>query len=179
MKKIALALSALAALSVANAESISVLGLPLGGKLAHQVKQCPDDYKKRTSLCWLGKAFRSSDGAMTGTVSVPDKNLPKWVAYQLPNIVINAHGQLSSIRYLTSEALWRDRKEIVAGIAQRFGPAEEVTHRGVYTATWTPSKHLIQLGCINKACYLDMLTMEEVEAAEKRRQQEQQRPSTL
>lgn len=164
---------------LAAAESVTILGLPLGGKLNAVIKKCPEDYKKRTALCWLEKPFKGSSGGLVGIASLPDENLPRWIAYQVPQISVSASGTLESIRYSTNERLWRDRREIVAGISQRFGAPQELSHDGVYSANWKNDGAELNLGCVEGKCFLEMKSKAEVERAQVDRNREKSRPSTL
>lgn len=182
MKSIFIA-AAIAFVGAAHAEVITILGLPLGGKLSSAIRNCPSDLTKQTQLCWLGKPYRASDGSVLGGVSIRDKDLPAWASGHFPQAHLSKDGVLMSLDYLSNERMFRERSAIVESVRSRFGTPSVIEGHGAYSAKWESIPGRIEIGCIQGNCYLKIIStpmVEQLKAEKLKRENElKSRPSTL
>lgn len=128
---------------------VTVLGLPLGGKLQMPIRQCSvselgTDVR---SLCWVGTPTVIK-GARSGSLQVPGADQrPKWAAYGSYSAWIGKDGTLRSFEVRTSSA--DQFVEILNSITGRFGQSERESRPGsaIMSAEWTRNDINIRLLC--------------------------------
>ena len=163
--------------SIASAsEAVTVLGLPLGGKLASPPPSCPFNTDNLKKICWLSSPFVHKDGSRIGTVVIPDpKSRPKWAAYSLVELSVKRDLTLTSIK-VSSDGT--DRSEIYQSISTRFGPPWHQT--GFQSARWDREGVLIELLCASRtkcwATFRRQPTLDEQALIDKARAAERQNP---
>ena len=168
---------------VVHAEELSIFGLPLGGRLDSAVRNCPSDLTKQPQLCWLGKPFRSSSGALLGGASISDKDLPSWASGHFPDVQVSKGGFLHSIIYSNNNRMFKDREKIVEAVRSRFGSPSVIEYRGTYSAKWENIPGRIEFACTQGNCYFDILSKSAVDELKKEKLKREielkSRPSTL
>jgi len=145
----ALALSAACAAAGA-AETVTVLGIPLGGKLKMPIRQCSlaelgTDVR---SLCWVDRPNRLLGGYLWGSLKVPGSDQrPRWAAGGAYRATIKKDGTLSSFDASTSQS--DDFAEISKSISGRFGRPQRESKPGarIRSAEWARPEAQIQLLC--------------------------------
>jgi hypothetical protein len=168
--------AAMFATAAAQAQQITVFGLPLGGKLVPAPRQCPNDFNKRTQLCWIAKP--SGKGGHAGMASIPETALPQWAAHSSPDISVNSAGELESVHF---RSLDHDGwLKAVQSIRGRFGPPTNADSRsGTTWAIWDTTDIYVRTGCASSSCMVTFMSRAAYEASEKRRAAAQAaRPAT-
>lgn len=132
----------------ASAAEITVLGLPLGGKLVPPPKVCRGEAPEQ-HLCWTRKPFVASEGSTLGNVRLPrTDNLPAWAANATFDLTITPAGALGKIAVRTYSA--DDGERITQSIASRFGPPTSALLRSNEWVRADINIHLIcdhSIGC--------------------------------
>lgn len=147
----AIMLGLLICAATAGASELTVLGLPLGGKLEPTPKACRS-HNPEQHLCWVSKPFTASNGAQRGMVRLPTTDtLPIWAAHATFNLAIARNGELESIRAHTHSA--DEWPRIAESITARFGePA--TTYKT--TANWHHPEINITLHCsLSSGCSVE------------------------
>lgn len=175
MKSIALLLvSALLAQGahVGAAEPITVLGLPLGGKLPTPVGKCKNAPPKRDAeACWVYS--RKWPEGISGSLHLPDDpSRPTWAAFAMFEASIAKDGTLTQFTVESSDLY--SFKTIVDSISSRFGrpllPAPPPSYMGF--ASWDRPEIGITTFCkISGPCYTKFVSAE-VAADNRKRAQE-------
>jgi len=141
--------------SAAAAPAVNVLGLPLGGKLPHQLKKCRDAETltgKPASICWAGQPS-SHKGAKSGMVLIPGADSrPKWAAYAMFDLALSSAGEVERIKVRTHSASLAP--EIIQSISSRFGTPNTVPSR-VKNATWVRPELTVEMLCSTEWCSVD------------------------
>lgn len=128
---------------------VTVLGLPLGGKLVTPIRQCSAQELGADvrSLCWVS-APSVIKSARYGSLEVPGADQrPKWAAYGSYSAWVGKDGTLHSFEVRTSPA--DQFVEILNSITGRFGQSERESRPGSATmsAEWTRKDINIRLLC--------------------------------
>jgi hypothetical protein len=136
--------------SAGAADPITVLGLPLGGKLKMPLKQCPSslDVRNYRNLCWVGEPTIVSGGTRMGGLGVPSPDQrPKWAAYGSFDAQVAKDGTLESLDVRTFRA--DEFVEILNSITGRFGQSQHESRPGsaIMAATWDRKDIHIELLC--------------------------------
>lgn len=144
-----LPLAALAlSVTATAAEPITVLGLPLGGKLKMPIKQCTLKEVTVTdapAICWVD-APMSHKGWRSGGIKVPKSSTrPEWAAHGTFRAYINNDGTLTSFAITTYR--YERSDQIVASIAHRFGRPSKESPGETYLALWDKTEIRIQVLC--------------------------------
>lgn len=149
-----LAAALLVVAAPAAAKEITVLGLPLGGKLTVPVSKCKDAPPKRDAgICWVYS--RKWPGGVSGGIHLPDdSSRPTWAAYAMFEASIAKDGTLTEFTVESSDS--HSFKTIVDSISARFGrpslPAPPPSYMGF--ASWGNSEIEITTFCkIIGPCY--------------------------
>jgi hypothetical protein len=146
VKRISLLAAFLIAPTIAvAAESITILGLPLGGKLASSPKVCPKSAignPSNKALCWIDAPYvYPPTGSKYGHVAMPEtERLPQWAAYAMYKASVSKSDELESLELKTTSG--NIAGEIERAISSRFGkptkaaisgrnPSAEWRHRDV------------------------------------------------
>lgn len=141
---------ALAHVGVATAaEPVTVLGLPLGGKVKMPILKCPapDTDSEVRSLCWVETPQRYK-GARSGWARAPgESKMPKWAARGFLEPWVKDDGTLQSLTVKSGSA--DQFTEILNSISSRFGQSQRESRPGSATksAEWTRDDVHIQLLC--------------------------------
>ena len=133
----------------AAAETVTVLGLPLGGK-APAIRACPPNTDNAKTVCWVGAPFKSKHGQM-GSVHLPNPDgRPAWAAHASFEVSVDRAGQLERIRVSTVVA--GNRSEIADSISSRWGQPNQsnLAQPGPASATWNKSDLTILMVCSGK-----------------------------
>lgn len=154
------------------AEPITVLGLPLGGKLPGPVSKCKDAPPKRDAgICWVYS--RKWPGGISGSLHLPDDpGRPTWAAYAMFEASIAKDGTLTEFTVESSDL--HSFKTITDSISSRFGRPSLPTPPPSYIgfARWDRPEIGITTFCkISGPCYTKFVSAE-VAAANRRRIQE-------
>lgn len=131
------------------AEPVTVLGLPLGGKVKMPIRQCSTQEieGEPKSLCWVGPPFNYK-GSRGGALNSPGADArPKWAAYGSLNARIAKDGTIRSLEIKTSRS--EAFVEILNSITGRFGQSQRKTKPGasIETPTWDRPNIYIELLC--------------------------------
>lgn len=147
-------------MGVSVAEPVTILGLPLGGKLAPVPRVCKSSELGQTAVtCFVGKPSKSELGQY-GTINVPDAQLPKWAVYGTITVSVDPGGALQRVDLRTAEqgvAL----SEVIASIASRFGAptARELTGTDIPWAAWElPSVRVRATQWGDRCCDVSFIT---------------------
>ncbi|QYG01839.1 hypothetical protein [Massilia sp. NP310] len=175
MKSIALLLASVLFAQGAPAgasEPITVLGLPLGGKLPAPVGKCKNAPPKRDAgACWVYS--RKWPGGVSGSLHLPDDpSRPTWAAYAMFEASIAKDGTLKEFTVESSDVY--SFKTIVDSISSRFGRPALPTPPSSYMgfASWDRAEIGITTFCkISGPCYTKFVSAE-VAADNRRRTQE-------
>lgn len=146
----AIACLILGASNLAQAETINILGLPLGKTFRAPLPQC--DTKEAgaapKTLCWASAPGILDGGIWTGIVHVPDADKqPPWAAQGKYVASITRDGKLSAFTVHTARA--EDFAEITRFFADRFGAPMHPTAQGApsSSAYWNAKYGQIEVAC--------------------------------
>jgi hypothetical protein len=139
------------------AEPVTVLGLPLGGKLKMPIRQCSTnelgtDVK---SLCWVEKPFAYKDSRLGGVIVPGSASRPKWAAHASFEISVKTDGTLEKISVESFSQ--PDDSEINKSVTARWGQSD----RGMGTGTrieWKRPEIYVGLFCYDRKCKTDFLS---------------------
>lgn len=127
----------------ALAAPVTVLGMPLGGKLPYTPSSCPINTDKIKKVCWVGTPYAYKDGTRLGMAALPDADSrPKWAAYSTFEIALKKDLTLTEIK-VRSEGI--ERSEIYQSISSRFGPPWHQS--GIISAKWDREDVVTDLSC--------------------------------
>lgn len=151
-------------------EPVTVLGLPLGGKLQAPMRKCKDAPPKMDApLCWIYSRIGSA-GTVSGALHVPGEDArPKWAAYAAFEGNIAKDGTLQQFTVESSNNY--PFEQIVDSISARFGPPKSSKPSASYRsyASWDRPEIGIRILCeLSGKCYTKFLSAE-VAADERRR----------
>lgn len=166
----------------AQADPITILGLPLGGKLSPMPKVCKfSEVASPTATCFIDKPTKYERGQY-GSLNLPDAHKPRWAMYGSVNVSLSSTGELERITYRTSED-WVKIDEIVSSIGARFGAptAKELYATQIPWAAWEmPSVHIRATQWGNRCCDVTFITpaaaARDAEDIRRRDAQEKARP---
>jgi hypothetical protein len=108
-------------------DSISIFGLPLGGKMPAPVKVCAaNQIGSEASMCWVGRPS-SFKGSKSGYINLPggSDRRPRWAAHAMFEATIARDGALEKISARTRKL--DDRNEIMKSLEVRFGLPTEAS----------------------------------------------------
>jgi hypothetical protein len=139
-----------AASSAQAGAPVTVLGLPVGGKLKTPAKHCPvkQDASNYGRLCWLESPELLTDGTKMGKLGVPGSDeRPKWASYGNFEVRIGKDGILEAVNVRTPRA--EAFIEILNSITGRFGQSDKESPPGarIQSASWDRSDISIRLLC--------------------------------
>ena len=162
------ALAGMGGCTVSLAAEVTVFGLPLGGQLRPDPKECT--VKEITSNgskapCWIGKPFVSkTSGGKLGSLQMPSPDtLPEWAASASFKAEVTKQGILE---LLTLEALDGKLKHTIASsISKRFGlPVETTLPRTEWAeAKWHGEGIEVFQRCTVKSCEVRFLSPAAIE----------------
>lgn len=159
MKLAKFAFVALVASTAAEAAPVvSVLGVPVGGKLSAQPKTCPNVSAGSAdvrAICWAGQPQKYGKGK-SGMAVIPgaDKR-PEWAAYATFDLRLADDGTVENLKAKTHAAT--DAPEIVRSISSRFGAPNENRARPI-SATWVRPDIYIQMLCSAQWCMVEFMS---------------------
>lgn len=155
MKATFVAALLLASLAASAAEPVTVLGLPLGGKLKMPIRQCKisDLGKETKSLCWVD-APRAYKNTRSGMVLVPGQDArPSWAANALFSIRVHTDGTLEKIEV---ERFSQENDEVIrTSVSARWGSP---TRLGNSTAEWKRPEIYVSILCYDRKCKTEFLS---------------------
>lgn len=136
--------------SAAQAETVDILGLPLGKTFQAPLPQCATKEASTDpkTLCWESPPDVLDGGIRSGTVKVSDADKqPQWAAQGKYVASITRDGKLTAFTVHTTKA--EDFAEIVRFLAGRFGAPMHPSRPGAQTATayWNAKYAQIELTC--------------------------------
>lgn len=144
--------------TIAFAEPVTVLGLPLGGKPQPSVGQCkglPGRKYTEQGLCWVYSRSDGKGGA-SGMLNVPNPDgRPKWAAYAEFKANVDKSGILTDFTVVARDASLAD--EIIDSIATRFGKptASNSQPPTKWYAAWDKTEVAISVLCnVADGCYV-------------------------
>ncbi|MEH6434329.1 hypothetical protein [Massilia sp. DD77] len=109
--------------AVNAAEQMTVLNLPLGGKLPQPIRVCKPQGltdKEVKAMCWISAPF-AYKGRKSGMVDLPGRDQrPRWAANATFNISVGPDNTLSKINVTSFNG--QAQTEIRNSISSRFGP---------------------------------------------------------
>lgn len=168
----ALVLSASCTLAGA-AEVVSVLGLPLGGKMLTPIRKCKDaPPKPHAGACWV-YSHKWPGGSVSGGLHLPDDDKhPLWAAHALFEASFAKDETLTDFTVESSNL--HSFQTIVDSISSRFGrpamPPPPASYNGY--ASWDRPEISIHILCkAGGNCYTKFVSAE-VAANNRRRKQE-------
>ena len=134
---------------------VTVLGIPLGGKLPYQVKICPSNADGLKEFCWTEKPGPVENGGDVkgGYLRVPNSDaLPKWAVNGKFWVYVSKEGEFNGLNVYIDYAI--DGRTIEQSITQRFGlPAKTTTTRSGLQSYWDrPNDIQIDLECGEGYC---------------------------
>lgn len=135
------------------ADQVTVLGVPLGGKITPALKVCPFDTDDSKSICWVGKPFVSKDGTRLGTVHLPNPNSrAEWAAYAGFNIFMAKDGTIDLLKVTVRDV--RAKNVIAESISSRFGLPQTTTLQrdDLAEARWRGEGIEVRQVCIPSFC---------------------------
>ncbi len=164
------------------AEPITILGLPLGGKLSPAPKVCKySEVASPTATCFIDKPSKY-DGGLYGVLNLPDAQKPRWAMYGRLKVSISSAGELERMDYSTSENR-APLSEIIDSIGARFGAPTSQDLRGTQIpwAAWElPSVHIRATQWGDRCCDVAFITpkaaAKAAEEARRHKAQESARP---
>lgn len=155
------------------AEPITVLGLPLGGKLSTPLRKCQDAPPKRDAgPCWV-TSQKWPRGSVSGSLHLPDDDKrPAWAAHAMFEASFAKDGTLTEFTVETSDL--HSFGTIVDSISSRFGrhamPSPPSSYSGY--ASWDRPEINIHILCKTMGnCYTKFVSAE-VAAYNRKRLQE-------
>ena len=136
--------------NVAHADTLNILGLPLGKTFRTPVPQCTSIETRADpkTLCWESAPEILEGGIRFGIVNVPDADKqPKWAAQGKYVASITRDGKLTAFTVRTAKA--EDFAEIANYLAGRFGAPMHPSRPGAQTvsAYWNAKYAQIELTC--------------------------------
>jgi hypothetical protein len=148
-KSIAFMLALLVGTTCAAVEPITVLGLPLGGKLKMPIRQCSvrEIGSDVRSLCWVGQPTVLKKSG-SGPLAVPGANQrPKWAALGTFDASVDNDGTLRRFEFWSPGG--NNFIEILNSITGRFGQSDRESPPGasLSTATWRRGWLSVNLFC--------------------------------
>lgn len=152
------------------AEPVTVLGLPLGGKVKMPIPKCPTnatDTEVRM-LCWAGTPTVYK-GARSGWARVPGEDqMPKWAANGIFEPWIKNDGTLHSFEVKSPNA--DQFVEILNSIGGRFGQSQRESRPGsaIMSAEWIRKDINIRLMCARGTGCVTTFTSSEAYAEHQR-----------
>ena len=145
------------AMSAWASEPVTVLGLPLGGKLKMPMRQCrlSEDGTTVKSICWVDKPFAYKD-SRSGMALVPDPDSrPRWAAHATFDLTVKTNGTLDKV---TVESYGKsDETEIIKSVSSRWGAPDRAVGAGGQTE-WRRPDVYIGLLCSERKCKTDFLS---------------------
>lgn len=158
------------------AEPITVLGLPLGGKITPPLKACrdlpPGKYMQQ-GTCWV-YSTAGPKGGRSGELHIPGADSrPAWAAYADFRADVDQNGTLTQFTVISRDANQAD--EIINSISTRFGPPAHSNSNPPFKwyANWTRPEIGISFLCnIGNKCHT-RFTSAEVASEERARLQKQ------
>ena len=131
--------------------TVTIFGLPLGGKLRNAVKLCTK--QSLSEICWSDKPISDEHG-WRGSVTMPNAVLPKWAEYARFAIQLSKDAE---IEMLDLEDLDSDARTIEQSITGRFGlptgtkttPSRNFKYDW-YDVNWKRRDIVIQMSCGEK-----------------------------
>jgi len=146
----------LCATGAAQADTIDILGLPLGKTFQAPLPQC-DAMEAGTdpkTLCWASPPAILDGGIRSGIVKVPgtDKQ-PQWAAEGKYVASVTRDGKLTAFSIHTAKA--EDFADITRFFAERFGAPRHPSRPGAQTASayWNAKYGQIEVTCpAGKGC---------------------------
>ena len=171
-----LLLPALALYLLANAagaaEPVTVLGLPLGGKITPSVKNCTSAAPKRNApICWI-VSNKDYEEFTFGSLHIPESAaLPAWAASATFEANVDRTGVL--IMFTVESGERYEPRTIVDSISARFGSPAFSGPVGLFKAhaRWERPEIEISMLCEAKRCFTHFRSG--AEAAEGRRRGEE------
>ena len=152
-------------------EPLSILSLPLGGKLAKTPRECSfheigGDPKE---LCWVAPPYIHKDGSRSGSVEVPNRQgRPAWAENVIFKIDISKDRTVNKIAVRTVDSL--RKVEIEKSISLRFGYPTEPRYTGPnsYSANWNLPDIHIRMLCSDPAfCNIEFSSPAQNEALQR------------
>ena len=136
--------------------SVTVLGLPLGGKFEAPKKNCTMDEIGTAiprKFCWIQRF--DFKGSRSGEIQLrDDKNLPLWALYSALRVSVGRDGILDSLTVNTPDK--KDADDIVKSISSRFGPPITRSKLGTgQVVEWLGNSVGIQMTCHSHGCTVD------------------------
>lgn len=151
VKRLSLAAVLLVGVSAYADAPTMVLGLPLGGKVALNMKICPSNTDKTKEVCWISKPFVGKSGDRLGYIHLPNPDSrPDWAAYGMFQMGVGKDGELKT---LTVESSGNNEKHAIANsITSRFGLPKETTlpRDGYSFASWAGKNIYVHLECASR-----------------------------
>jgi hypothetical protein len=143
------------ATTLSQAETVDILGLPLGKTFKAPLAPCAtsDSGTDAKNLCWASPPDILDDGTRSGIVNVPDGKQPRWAAQGKYVASLARDGKLTAFSVHTENAA--DFDDIARYFAGQFGAPRHPTPRGAPTASvyWNAKYAQIELTCpAGKGC---------------------------
>lgn len=159
--------------SVQASEAVTVLGLPLGGKMKPVPGNCRDFSPRKggeQSICWI-YSVRGDNGSKHSALHMPSADSrPSWAAYAEFEAEVSKDGTLNQFTVVSSAKTARD---ITDSISTRFGkPSYSVLKPSFeWSALWDSPEIEISTLCDFKNCQTRFRSAK-VAAAERAKQKE-------
>jgi hypothetical protein len=135
---------------LAHADTVNILGLPLGKTFNTPIPQCAANEASADAktLCWAGPPNLLDGGTRSGAVSVPDVDKQaSWTAQGKYVAFVTRDDKLTAFTVHTAKA--DDFAEIARFFTKRFGAPMHPSGPGVQTmsAYWRAKYAQIELSC--------------------------------
>jgi len=154
------------------AETVTVLSLPLGGKIQPSLQNCKDAPPKRNApTCWI-VSKKGYKGSRFGNLHLPESAaLPAWAAYATFEASVDRDGVLTMFTVESGERY--EPATIIDSISARFGRPGFSGPVGLFkaNATWRRPEIEISMLCEETRCFTHFRSG--AEAAEGRRRGEE------
>jgi hypothetical protein len=143
----------------AMADPISILGLPLAGKMKAPTRVCrpsEDGVAPVKSACWISppSVYKNTK---SGSVLLPGADqLPRWAAHVTFDITVQNNGTLDEIKVRTYGA--NDWVSVCDSISPRFGAPTTSSQGAISRATWVRPELYAEVLCNHEGCRVKFLS---------------------
>jgi hypothetical protein len=141
---------------LAHAETVNVLGVPLGKTFTTPIPQCSakETGMDAKTLCWISPPEIQKNGLRSGAVSVPDasKQAP-WAAQGKYVAYVTREDKLTGFTVHTAKT--EDFAEITRFLSDQYGAPRHPSTPGAQTASayWNTKHGMVELSCpAGKGC---------------------------
>jgi len=149
---------------------VTVLGVPIGEKLAAPPTVCPSKKESAKQMCWIGRPAVAPGGSRVGKIHLPaPESRPAWTATQSFMASVTKEGAIEELKLPNVPA--RDRAMVIRSISKQFGTPRAAGEQGATAwARWAAEGVHVGMACEDERCLVTIRT--DVAEAAARRQAE-------